>query len=809
MPKDCLVEVFGLEPERRWEYLRRYYQAAAGFYDARASVLCEAEIADAISHFRERPAPRVRKRIGLREWAFTPDLEDEGLRRGFYSFARDAGHWEPVALPHSFNHVPPDPVKLDKDTYLGEYHTWYRARLPRPELHDDEVAYVHFDSVHLLGDVWVNEEVAMLGHRGPYPFRVEVTRELRRSASPEALVAVRVTYQASNQPGLLGNGLQFAYADRERPGQLAEGDWEDVGWCGLAGDVTLLLLHEVHLEDAFLVTSRLGEGTADVTCQVTVRNTTRRPFAGRLRIDVSEWLPEEMGVLHTARADVAVLPTSETVLEIPLTLANPRLWSPDSPNLYLARVVLEGPDGRELDDLVESFGVRTIGMDGPHFLLNGEPFVPRGTHDMTRYLGDSMVCPSDRSIAMDLLLHKRLGATCTRWPSDTRMHYPRIAEYCDQFGLLLSWCGFFEVWKVHPEMELYARRDVPAMVRSLRNHPSIMFWEMGDEPFMGREDFRRARWYDLVYDLVAAEDGSRPIIPAGWYANDDLVGLIERAGDAEESVAARRARVVAENPIFGRELAVWDYHYCPGAGPLGGPLHAHVDRVARALGGERPTVLTEFGLDALPEYGRVRARYGRFRWPAYAMGMGFDRAACDVSYFGRPITERDWRGTQAAQALFYETIIGRIREHPGEFAAYHLVMMTDVWTLYWGLTDVLGNPKLSYFVAQALYAPLLLSALHGNTVVSSGDLLEVTASNFGPAQREAVLDVRLRDDAGTVVREAAFGPLTVEGDISVTALGSLEMTGLGPGLYRVESQLRRGDDLLAKRLEMCYVEPPA
>jgi hypothetical protein len=143
------------------------------------------------------------------------------------------------------------------------------------------------------------------------------------------------------------------------------------------------------------------------------------------------------------------------------------------------------------------------------------------------------------------------------------------------------------------------------------------------------------------------------------------------------------------------------------------------------------------------------------------------------------------------------------------FAAYYLMMMTDVWTLYWGLTDILGDPKLSYFVAQALYAPLLLSALHGNTVVSSGDLLEVAASNFGPAQREAVLDLRLRDDAGAVVREAAFGPLTAEGDISVTALGSLEMTGLGPGLYRAESQLRRGDDLLAKRLEMCYVDPPA
>ncbi len=471
-------------------------------------------------------------------------------------------------------------------------------------------------------------------------------------------------------------------------------------------------------------------------------------------------------------------------------------------------MILEGADGRDLDDQVETFGVRTIRMEGPHFLVNGEKFVPRGTHDMTRYQNDSMVCPSDRSIVMDMLLHKKLGATCTRWPSDTRMHCPRIAEYCDQFGLMLSWCGYFEMWKVHPEMEMYAQRDVPAVVRSLWNHPSIMFWEMGDEPLMGRDDFRRMRWYDQVYDLVAAEDRSRPIIPAGWYTDDDLVGLILGA-DENLSLEQRRERVVRENPIFSRELAVWDYHYCPGAGPLRESLSGHVDRVADVLGGERPTVLTEFGMDALPQHDKVREVYGRFRWPAFAMGMAFERGACDISFFGRPITEADWRETQACQALFYETIIGRIRERPREFAAYHLVMMTDVWTLYWGLTDVLGNPKLSYFSARAMYAPVCISALHGNSVLRDGDRLRVAVSNFGRALQDAVLEVRVKDDAGAVVREATLGPAAIAGGVSVTTLDALEVSGLGPGLYRVESLLRAGDLLAAKRLEMFYVEPPA
>ena len=60
-----------------------------------------------------------------------------------------------------------------------------------------------------------------------------------------------------------------------------------------------------------------------------------------------------------------------------------------------------------------------------------------------------------------------------------RMHYKRIAEYADQLGFMISWTGYFEIWMVHSEMEMYARKDTRVMVRSLRNLPSIIVWEMG------------------------------------------------------------------------------------------------------------------------------------------------------------------------------------------------------------------------------------------------------------------------------------------------------------------------------------------
>ncbi|GAH72147.1 unnamed protein product, partial [marine sediment metagenome] len=234
-----------------------------------------------------------------------------------------------------------------------------------------------------------------------------------------------------------------------------------------------------HIEDVFLFTEDIMQGEASLNCLVQLRNAFWRGFKGKVRVEISKWLPEEGEAAVVANRIVSILPMNDVTVEIAFTVNNPDLWSTATPNLYLAHVVLVDEHGREIDDMYESFGVRTINMRGAHFYLNNKKMVPRGTHDLSNYFGESLICPSDRAIVMDILLHKKMNATCSRWPSDMRMHFKRIAEYADQLGFMISWTGYFEMWLVHPEMELYAQRDAKAMVRSLRNHPSIIVWEMG------------------------------------------------------------------------------------------------------------------------------------------------------------------------------------------------------------------------------------------------------------------------------------------------------------------------------------------
>ena len=58
---------------------------------------------------------------------------------------------------------------------------------------------------------------------------------------------------------------------------------------------------------------------------------------------------------------------------------NPVLWSPESPKLYKLVTTVE-VDGKVVDRQETEFGIRTVGFDKDKgFLLNGKPYVLKGT----------------------------------------------------------------------------------------------------------------------------------------------------------------------------------------------------------------------------------------------------------------------------------------------------------------------------------------------------------------------------------------------------------------------------------------------
>ena len=348
-------------------------------------------------------------------------------------------------------------------------------------------------------------------------------------------------------------------------------------------------------------------------------------------------------------------------------------------------------------------------------------------------------------------------------------------------------------------------RDAGAMVRSLRNCPSIIMWEMGDEPLMLIHNFRRFKWYEQIYNLVKEEDKTRPIVPAGSFCLE-LVDRIENFKDKKLSCREKRRKVLEDLPVYGLDMAVWDYHYCPEVPPIV-PCYTVVNRVKDALGGERPTVFTEFGFDGMPEptLKLIEAYEGKFRWATDAM-WGFDRKTADINYFGRELNRNNWKETQACQAIVLSNIMCYLRESPGEFAAFYFMTMFDIWTFYWGLVDISDNPKLAYFVAGNSLQPLCISGLHGSTVIQEQSSIEIMLSNFENPVPDTELRVYIRDIDSEIIMHREFPIIMIKGNVRVTSACTLDLKGIAKGLYSIEYFLFNENEMeLAKNIELFYI----
>ena len=201
---------------------------------------------------------------------------------------------------------------------------------------------------------------------------------------------------------------------------------------------------------------------------------------------------------------------SEQQATVTTKIPKPKLWTPDSPTLYTAKLSLLR--GNEVLDRVESrFGMRQFTIDGHHILLNGRRIMLRGYGDDHIY-PEQMAMPSDKELHLKRLrVIKSYGFNHVRHHST--MMPPEYYEACDEVGILcnaefpivysryLPGTGSHWLTQVKPGTAPAAandtyRREWTAAIKCYRNHPSIFCWVMGNELYGGiplRFDFQREK----------------------------------------------------------------------------------------------------------------------------------------------------------------------------------------------------------------------------------------------------------------------------------------------------------------------------
>ena len=160
-----------------------------------------------------------------------------------------------------------------------------------------------------------------------------------------------------------------------------------------------------------------------------------------------------------------------------LKVANPQLWSPESPYLYKVSLIrYEGK--KEADVQLVKTGIRTISVSKQEgFQLNGVTRKIKGVclhHD----LGPLGAAENKAALIRQIKMMKQMGCDAIRtahnMPSTMQM------ELCDSLGMMVM-AESFDMW-IYPKCKNgYAKffkewsdKDITNLVKHHRNHPSII-----------------------------------------------------------------------------------------------------------------------------------------------------------------------------------------------------------------------------------------------------------------------------------------------------------------------------------------------
>jgi beta-galactosidase len=160
-------------------------------------------------------------------------------------------------------------------------------------------------------------------------------------------------------------------------------------------------------------------------------------------------------------------------------IANPALWSIETPNLYSAIVTVESA-GKSVDAEKFAFGARTVVFDADKgFSLNGKSLKIQGTCNHQDHAGVGAALP-DRLQYFRLGVLKEMGGNAVRTSHNAPT--PEWVEGCDRMGLMMM-C---ETRQMSSSAEGLAQLEV--MVKRYRNSPSIILWSIGNEEWALQND---------------------------------------------------------------------------------------------------------------------------------------------------------------------------------------------------------------------------------------------------------------------------------------------------------------------------------
>jgi hypothetical protein len=331
-------------------------------------------------------------------------------------------------------------------------HCTYKRFFTAPATWREKAVFVNFEGV--MTDTWVtiNGQSAGAMHQGGYyAFKYDIT-SLLKPAGQQNEIQVDVDDESAD--------ASVNRAERR-------GDFWNYG--GIFRPVYLEAVPKTFIDHLALNATAAGSLDVDVRLSDLRAPTSTGPAAS-VEMQVFDLAGKPVGK-PIAVKDVALDGTTHLAGRI----VNPRLWTAETPNLYRLDVRLKIGD-TVMHTVHQRFGFRTIEVRPGHGLfVNGNRVFLKGFARHS-FWPDSGRALSEQISRDDINLMKEMNANAVR-----SSHYPpdrHFLDACDELGLYVL--DELTGWQAHYDTDI-GHKLVKEMVEHDVNHPSILFWDNGNE----------------------------------------------------------------------------------------------------------------------------------------------------------------------------------------------------------------------------------------------------------------------------------------------------------------------------------------
>lgn len=443
-------------------------------------------------------------------WLFLPDYESKNAEKEADPNIAD-NQWQTMNVPDFWN-----PIRIwlhgetmgkfpkgVSDTYYQqetarcENYTfdyrktkaaWYRQWIELPADVNGKNMKLVFDAISKMADVYVNgtkvtSNVGMFGEiktdvssllkPGKNLVAVYVTRDyIKDIEDADKIVDVAVTVPVTNK--MLKDIAHGFYGDDPA------GIWQPV---------SLIISNPVRIEDVFIKPDLNG-----ATFEITLKNYSGKKARFSLSTDITDHNTSNLFYGQESLNKIELNSGEERVVSYSINNLKPRLWTPQSPNLYDFTFRLMA-NNQTIDDTTILSGFRTFESKNGLLYLNDKPYWLRGGNHTPFALA-----PNDLNLANSFYQIMKAGNIDV-----TRTHttpYNKLwIEAADINGIGISHEGTWPWLMIQQSMpnkvliDMWAKEYL-GLIKKYRNHPSILFWTVNNE----------MKFYDNEPDLTIRKE---------------------------------------------------------------------------------------------------------------------------------------------------------------------------------------------------------------------------------------------------------------------------------------------------------------